>query len=101
MVIAEVIHHYQEQLLAVVKCREYIFLEQVRTHQRAFFPVGHPIHVVASDELGKSGIGFSFLHLEHVVHGAVGLLEFQFPIDQLAVNLNPLIGSEGIVYLHA
>ena len=35
------------------------------------------------------------------MHGTVGLLEFQFPVDKLTVDLNPVIGREGVIYLHA
>ena len=53
-----------------------------------------------ADELGEGVVRLGLLHLDHVGHAHLAALELQFPIDQLPVDINPVVGRERIVDQH-
>lgn len=61
LVIAEVIYHDQEHLLALIEQREYLALEDVGTHQMAVSVVGtHPVEIVLGYVFGETLVSSSF-----------------------------------------
>ena len=99
LVITEIVYYKQEHLFALVQIREHLFLENVRTHDRAVVRIFHPPHVVLTDKLGKLRLCLLALHTKHLHHSAVCLRKLQFPVSQLLVRLYPFVQSQRIVYL--
>ena len=101
LVVAEVVDDDEEHLLALVYRREYLALEDVWAHQRAFgYARCHPRQVVLLYELGEAVVCFLFLHLQHLGHVAVRRAKLQFPVYQSAVRILPVVYRVAVHYLH-
>ena len=103
LVITEVVEHKETDFLPLVEQRKNTAFHQVRTHHWGLlrnipFACGihcfHPVKVVSLDEFGKGGIGLCLLHGQHFAHGAVACFQLQFPIDETAIELYPVVGSQ-------
>ena len=107
LVPTEVVYDYEEDLLALVQGGEHLILEDVGAHEGAVFVLFvahqsfHPLHVVLAHELAELVVCLALLHGQHLLHLCGNVLQFQFPTDQCAVDVHPVLHGEGVVYLHA
>ena len=91
LVKAEVIEHQQKHLFARGEQGEDAAFHHVGAEYGAAVGRGNPCGVVLCDELGEISVGIGFLHLQHLVHRAVGLRKFQLPVHQLFIEFFPAL----------
>ena len=92
LVIAEVIYHNQEHLLALIEQREYLALEDVGTHQMSVSVVGtHPVEIVLGYVFGETLVSLFLLHAQHLSHRTSRIAQLQFPAYQSLVNLHQVL----------
>ena len=101
LVIAEVIYHNQEHLLALIEQREYLALEDVGTHQMAVSVVGtYPVEIVLGYVFGEPLVSLFLLHAQHLCHRTCRIAQLQFPANQSPVNLHPVFRRSAFHHLH-
>ena len=99
LVVAEIIKHYQEHLLANIQQGEYLRLEYLVRHDWVLLAL-HPIHIMLFHVFRKTAIGFFLLHLQHLRHLRVGGAQLQLPAHQTLVDVNPLVPCAAVHNLH-
>ena len=60
-----------------------------------------PIYIIVFYKTGKHVIRFRLLHLQYIIHVAVRLFKFQFPIDKFLIEIFPPFSSQILVNPHA
>ena len=110
LVVAEVVEHDDEHLLALVEQWEHLALEDVGREQRSGIPSPlpgrlrgswrHPVQIVFLHELGKAQVGLFLLHGQHVGHLRVGAAQLQFPVHQPLVDFHPVLPGAAVHDLH-
>ena len=103
LVETEVVNHDEEHFLTLIQSREYAPLEDVGAHHlwpSGCFRMCNPVDVVFFDETGKLCIPFALLHGLHLLHGAVGLGELQFPVHEPTIDFLPVVDGAGVVDEH-
>ena len=102
LVVAEVIYHYKEDFLSLVKHGKEDALEDVGRHEGArrhlCFPTENgcrggcePRLIVLLNELGESGVRLRALHLKHFAHGGVHVLQVEVPLGERALYRHPFL----------
>ena len=104
LVVSEVVYHDEEHLFAAGEQRENLLFEDVWTHCGAVsrlhrFGV-YPFEIVVLYEFHETVVGFLLLHLQHLVHVALGAGQFQFPAHQQFINVCPIVSGAAVGYLH-
>ena len=100
LVVTQIVEHEEHDFAIVTQAGEYGMAEDVGGNERALFGMGNPGFVMLAYEFGKGGVGFLFLHGEHLAHGAVSGSKLEFPVHEFAVKFLPLVGRKGIADLH-
>ena len=90
----------EEHFFTFIEERKDMGLEDVGRHDRAFVIRRDPVQIVLSDELGKAVVGILFLHLQHLGHTAVGGAQFQFPVYETLIDINPVLPGLTVENLH-
>ena len=75
-------------------------LEDVGRHDRPLTIGGDPVQIVLPDKLGKAVVGILFLHLQHLGHTAVGGAQFQFPVNESLIDIDPVLPGSAVQNLH-
>ena len=72
LVVAEIVYHDEEHLIAVADGGENAVRHYAVRHQRALrlslCPRRYPVYVVVLDKLAPPYVGFLLLHLQHLGH---------------------------------
>ena len=101
LVVAEVVYHDEEHLLALAYCGEHLALYYVGAHQRTLRNARrHPRHVVLLYELGETVVRLLLLHLQHLGHVAVRRAQLQLPMHQPSIHILPVVYRLAVHYLH-
>ena len=52
---------------------------------------GQPLQIVFLHKLGKADVSLFLLHLQHLLHGRIGVAKFQLPVDEPAIDIGPVL----------